>query len=274
VFGRLEIVDTILHNIGNAVNSVTIGTETIHRGIADNRLIRSLSALAEAVGEHRDDWDDYIENDPQGQQVIPFITALAREFVQENRRLTATANRVRERAQYIADIVRSQNSGGVGRLNLKDIDPKDTIARAIRLVKDSNPTRWLRMDIDCDKAPKEIRIDESRFEQMMVNLIKNAMEAIEQLAASGGLEEKPRISIRACADGDFLEIEVSNNGIGTAEKDTRMLFAAGYTTKGDGTGLGLHSAANFVISSGGQIHLLSEGIGKGATAHVRLRLPG
>ncbi len=273
-YGRLEIVDTILHNIGNAINSVTVGIETVHRGIADHRLIRRLNALAEAVGAHRDDWADYIENDPQGQQVMPFITALAGEFVQEKRRLTATVDRVRERAQYIADIVRNQSPGGVGRLNLKDIDPRDTIARAIRLVKDSNRAPSTRVDIDCDKAPKEIRIDESRFEQMMVNLIKNAMEAIEQLAASGGLEEEPRISVRACADGDFLDIEVSDNGIGTAERDTRMLFAAGYTTKGDGTGLGLHSAANFVISSGGQIRLLSDGIGKGATAHVKLRLPG
>ena len=129
------------------------------------------------------------------------------------------------------------------------------------------------MDIDCDKAPEEIRIDESRFHQMMVNLIKNAMEAIDQLVASGGIEGEPRISVRACADGDFVNIEVSDNGIGTAEQDTRALFAAGFTTKETGTGLGLHSAANFVIGSGGQIRLLSDGIGKGATAQVRLRVP-
>jgi len=121
---------------------------------------QEVDALAEAVGAHRDDWADYIENDPQGQQVMPFITALAGEFVQEKRRLTATVDRVRERAQYIADIVRNQSPGGVGRLNLKDIDPRDTIARAIRLVKDSNRAPSTRVDIDCDKAPKEIRIDE------------------------------------------------------------------------------------------------------------------
>ncbi len=51
-----------------------------------------------------------------------------------------------------------------------------------------------------------------------------------------------------------------------------MLFAAGYTTKAAGTGLGLHSAANFVVGSGGRIDLSSDGVGKGATARVMLRL--
>ena len=271
--GRLEIVDTILHNIGNAINSVTVGIETVRQGITDNRLIRRLSALAEAVEAHRDDWADYIENDPQGRQVLPFITALAQDFVRENRSLTATVSRVSERAQHIADIVRTQKALGAPGLSRKDVKLKDAIMDAVRVLQESNRKRQTRIDIDCDRAPEEIRIDESQFHQMMVNLIKNAMEALDQLAASGGIEGEPRISVRASADGDFLNIEVSDNGIGTAEKDTRAVFAAGYTTKEAGTGLGLHSAANFVIGSGGRIRLLSDGIGKGATAQVRLRVP-
>ena len=50
--GRLEIVDTILHNIGNAINSVTTGIETVHQNLADDRLLRRLRALADAVEAH------------------------------------------------------------------------------------------------------------------------------------------------------------------------------------------------------------------------------
>ena len=50
------------------------------------------------------------------------------------------------------------------------------------------------------------------------------------------------------------------------------MFNAGYTTKKEGTGLGLHSAANFVIGSGGTIQPFSDGIGHGATLRVTLRL--
>ncbi len=51
----------------------------------------------------------------------------------------------------------------------------------------------------------------------------------------------------------------------------RLIFTAGYTTKKEGSGLGLHSAANFVIASGGKIYPLSGGIGKGTTMRVMLR---
>ncbi|MDE0214359.1 MAG: ATP-binding protein, partial [Deltaproteobacteria bacterium] len=98
------------------------------------------------------------------------------------------------------------------------------------------------------------------------------MEAIDDLTASGGLTEPPCIRLRAYVEGDFLKLEVSDNGIGIAGINPRMLFAAGYTTKKSGTGLGLHSAANFISGMGGQIRPLSEGTGKGATMLVTLPL--
>ncbi len=63
-----------------------------------------------------------------------------------------------------------------------------------------------------------------------------------------------------------------DNGIGIRSKDTRVLFSPGYTTKETGSGLGLHSAANFVIGLGGRMQPLSEGTGKGTTMRVTLPL--
>ena len=50
--GRLEVVDTVLHNIGNAVNSVTTGTETLYREVSNGQLVRRLLALADAIERH------------------------------------------------------------------------------------------------------------------------------------------------------------------------------------------------------------------------------
>ena len=52
------------------------------------------------------------------------------------------------------------------------------------------------------------------------------------------------------------------------------MIPAGHTTKDGGTGLGLHSSANFVIGSGGTIQALSAGLGTGTTIRVRLRRAG
>ena len=271
--GRLEVVDTILHNIGNAINSVTTGTETLYRSFMDDQLVRRLRALADVIKLHADDWIDYIENDPQGQKVRPFIIALADDFVSHDRELARTVERVRDRATHIADIVRTQKSLGSSSRSRKDINLRNALSDAIDVVGDSLGNGGIRIDVDCAKAPKEIRTQESQFHQMMVNLIKNSVDAIHELAGSDGLKEEPHIRIGAAVEGDFLEVEVSDNGIGFGDKDTRMFFAAGYTTKEAGTGLGLHSAANFVVGSGGHIVLSSDGVGKGATVRVLLRLP-
>ena len=270
--GRLEIVDTILHNIGNAINSITIGIETVHENMLKDHLVRRLCALADAVKARRDDWGDYIKNDAQGQKVMPFIIALAEDFTVRNEAWVKTVDRVRDRAKHIADIVRTQKAIGRPSVDRTDVDLRGALKDAVKVLQDSISKRGIRVEIDCKNAPKEIRIQESQFHQMMVNLIKNSIEAIDELATSGGLEDRPRIQIRSYIEEDFLNFEVSDNGIGIENTVLKKLFAAGYTTKKLGTGLGLHSAANFVIGTGGRIYPLSDGIGKGTTMHIRLLL--
>ena len=269
--GRVEIVDTILHNIGNAINSVITGIETVHQNLVDKTLTRRLCALANAVKAHRDDWIDYTQNDPQGQQVIPFIIALAEDFSRQDVALVKTVDRVRDRVRHIEAIIRTQRALSNSNMDRKDIDLRHTLSNVVKVLQESLKKRAITTVIDCENAPQEIRIQESQFHQMMVNLIKNSIEAIDDLDAAGGLNAPPRIHIRAYTKGDFLNLDVSDNGIGIDLKNTKRIFAAGYTTKESGSGLGLHSVANFVISSGGQIRPLSDGIGKGATMRIRLR---
>jgi PAS domain S-box-containing protein len=270
--GRLEVVETILHNIGNAITSVTTGIETVRRSLVNDRVGRRLAALADALAEHRDDWIDYLRNDPQGRKVLPFIIELAEGFATRKSRLIKTVGRVRDRANRIADIVRTQKALGTATMDRKDVDLHDTLASAVRVLRESLSKRGIRTGIDCEGAPHEIRIRESQFHQMLVNLIKNAIEAIDDLAAAHGLDRQPHVRITARTEGKFLVVDVSDNGIGIGTRDTKVLFAPGYTTKPSGSGLGLHSAANFVIASGGRIEPLSQGPGKGTTMRVMLPL--
>ena len=270
--GRLEVMDTILHNIGNAINSVTTGIETVRQHLGNDRVGRRLFALAAAVREHQDNWSDYIENDPQGRKVMPFIIELSESLSKRNEDLIKTVGRVKDRANHIADIVHTQKAFGSSTMARKDIDLHDALSAAVRVLRDSLNKKGIHTDIDCEDAPREIRIQESQFHQMLVNLVKNSIEAIDDLTLAQELDEIPRIQIRASAEDDFLNLEVSDNGIGIKSKDTKVIFAPGYTTKRLGSGLGLHSAANFVIASGGRIQALSKGTGKGATMRVRLPL--
>ena len=269
--GRLEIVETILHNIGNAINSVTVGMNVLQETLVGNQLINRFSALADMVKAHQEDWADFIKNDPKGQQVLPFMIALAADFTDQNERVVKTLERVGERVTHIIDIIRTQRSSNQSSMVRKTIDLQQAILGAVKLQQDSIDKRGIQVDVDCENAPQEIKIQESQFQQMLVNLLKNSVEAIDDRIRSDGPNETPRIEIKAYTDADFLCLDVTDNGIGIAPKDLKLIFNAGYTTKELGTGLGLHSSANFVIGSGGKIQPLSEGIGKGATMRIMMR---
>ena len=263
--GRLEVLEIILHNIGNAINSVAIGTGTIREELQDNLPLRRLLALAEAVEAHRDDWISYLQHDPQGQRVLPFIIALARQFSAQTEHLQRAATRVTDRVTHIVDIIRTQRALGSTTPVYKDVDLRQTIMEAVKLLQESLSRRAIELQVEC--AAVEIRIQESRFHQMIINLIKNAMEAIED-----GAVTQPQIRIRARVEGDLLLLDVIDNGIGLAPESLQWIFSPGYTTKSNGSGLGLHSTANYVIGTGGNIRPYSDGIGHGTTIRVRLRL--
>ncbi len=281
--GRIEVVDAILHNIGNAINSVTTGIGTLQENISNNKLTRHIALLANAIKEHQEDFADYVKNDPQGQMVASFIIALAEDFGKQDKDMSRIVNRVRERAQHIADIIRMERVISGRGVYRKYISPKKSIEDTVNFFQESIKKRNIEAMIDCDNQG-EICIQESQFHQMLVNLIKNSIEATDDLVArrrspdylsnmtSEEDEYNPTIKIKCSTEKSNFVFEISDNGIGIEKDKLEVIFRPGYTTKGSGSGLGLHSVANFVSGCGGHISALSDGIGKGATMRIKLPL--
>ena len=269
--GRLEIVDTVLHNIGNAINSVVVGMGTLKEELEKDSLLKRLAALAEAMESHRDDLAAYLANDRQGRQAIPFIAALAEDFTRANARLARIAGRVSARAEHINDIISAHKSFGDRDSPRKEIELRKALVEAVNITLGSLDRRDVRVAVSCGNAPNRIWIQEARFQQMMVNIVRNAIEAIDALDGNGG-GSKPAVRVDAYTRGGDLVIDVADEGIGLTEQQQGSIFAAGYTTKKRGSGLGLHSAANYVIGTGGSIVALSEGPGRGTTLRINWRL--
>ena len=264
--GQKAMVEAILHNVGNAINSVTVGIDALHDRLNDDPLLERLSALASAVEENRHRWREYIGEDPQGKQVLPFIVALAEDFSKRNEELRHSTERTRQSAMHVADILRTRQLIGV----TKSVSLDESLSNAVHVVRESLDRRGIRTEVDCVAAPAQIQVRESQFHQILVNLVKNSAEAIDALRATEPSMEAPLIRIVARADGDDLLLEVSDNGIGFEPEDAQALFSAGFSTKDSGSGLGLHSTARFVRTAGGSVEARSEGKGKGATISIRL----
>ena len=263
------MVGTILHNIGNAINSVAIGIETIHEHLSNDRQIRRMTAVADAIRAHQEDRVEYLTNDPQGQKVLPFLLALADDFSSSNTDLCRTADRVRNRVSHIVEIVRTQPRFDDGDSASKDVCLARTIDDAVALLQDSLKNKGIKLQVECSDAPQQIRIRESQFQQMIVNLVKNAIEAIDERIRSGRLD-RPLIRIKAYVEKEYLVVDVIDNGIGIAAHDLQALVTYGFSSKDSGSGLGLYSAANFAERTGGRLLPLSDGIGTGATIRIML----
>jgi len=111
-----------------------------------------------------------------------------------------------------------------------------------------------------------IETDQQKVEQVLVNLVSNAIYAVKEKAQKGG-----RIEIATIRDGSMMEIRISDNGTGISEENQKRMYDLFYTTKppGKGTGLGLPICLNIIQKLGGHLTFKTEP-GEGTTFFVRL----
>jgi signal transduction histidine kinase/putative methionine-R-sulfoxide reductase with GAF domain len=115
-----------------------------------------------------------------------------------------------------------------------------------------------------------VKIDPLQFGRVVLNLIKNAIEAVDE-----GIEPHLFVAIRQI-DEAFVTVEIADNGCGIPEEDLTNIWLTFHTTKGGkgGTGLGLPACLQIMERMGGKIGVTSEvGIGSTFTLHVPIYRP-
>src|SRR5436190_897857 len=111
-----------------------------------------------------------------------------------------------------------------------------------------------------------IRVDRHKVLQILINLIRNAKYALDDVER---MDKKIVISISA-PNERYIQIVVSDNGIGISPENLTRIFAHGFTTREGGHGFGLHSGAIAARSMSGSITVASAGIGQGASFTLQL----
>ena len=112
-------------------------------------------------------------------------------------------------------------------------------------------------------ADVTVRADRFRLEQVIVNLVKNAAEALEG-------RDRPRLMLKVTREGDRVRLIISDNGPGVPPAVRAQLFTPFVTTRANGLGLGLVICRDLVAGFGGELDLIDEG--EGATFVATLRI--
>ena len=124
------------------------------------------------------------------------------------------------------------------------------LLRMVQLAEHQHPCPNIRISLEAVPEDLMVFADESMLAQVMTNLLKNAIHAI-------GTSVEGEIRLRAYVDDqDMIHIEVSNNGPEITPEMAEQIFIPFFTTKEDGSGIGLSLSKQMMRLQGGSIALL------------------
>jgi signal transduction histidine kinase len=154
----------------------------------------------------------------------------------------------------------SKIEAGRMELELTDFDLPQAIDNALTLVRERAGRRGIALEHSVDERLGEIRGDERKVKQVLLNLLSNALKFTP---------ERGRVELRAGIVDGMAEISVTDTGVGIAPEDQGAIFeefrqVGTAEKKAEGTGLGLTLCRKFVELHGGRIWVKSQ-LGAGST---------
>ena len=225
-----RLIRTIAHEVMNSLTPISSLSQTA----------RELVSLAQSQLEHSDKTASTLEDALAALETVARRSEGLLHFVQNHRRLTQ-------------------------RMTAR---PEDTLlvrvfARLERLLGPEMTARGIRFEHDCKPQTLELRVDPELLDQALINLLRNAIEAV-----GGRASASIRLSAETLGGGD-VAIRVSDNGPGIAPDLRAQIFVPFFTTKQQGTGVGLTLVQQIASLHGGSV-TLNDTPGGGATFILHL----
>jgi PAS domain S-box-containing protein len=240
------------HEINNPLGAILQGSQNILRRIDPS--MPQNRATAEAIGIDLDRLNRYLEQ----RRILHFLEGI--------REAGARA------AKIVADMLSfSRRSES----RFAPVDVEDLLETVLRLaasdydLKKKYDFKRIIIQRDFDSHLRVVHCDKTEIEQVILNLLKNAAQAMAEDSTP-----TPTILLRTRSESHYILIEVVDNGPGMDEKTLKRIFEPFFTTKevGAGTGLGL-SVSYFIVTEQhrGRLSVTSKP-GKGTCFSIRLPL--
>ncbi|MGB8226565.1 MAG: response regulator [Sedimentisphaerales bacterium] len=252
--GMAEVAANVLHNVGNALNSINVSAAIVTEKITNSE-ISNLTKLAELLGEHIADLAEFLTNDPQGKYIPIYLAEVSSHLAQQQAETVEKLRSLMKNVEHVKSIVQMQQLYAGTGAQRDSVLLNELIENAVEI----NNAGLERYNIEIVREYDDIGsilIDRQRTLQILVNLIDNAEHSL-----SKSDREPKLLRIRtAKTDDSKVRIEIIDNGIGINPADLNAIFENGYTTKQAGHGFGLHSCllaardmqATLTAKSGGQ----------------------
>ncbi len=262
--GMAEVATSVLHNVGNVLNSVNISAALLKDRLEKSK-VSSLARAAKLIQSHSQDLADFLAADPKGRQLPDYLGELSKCLVTERDSLLEEISHLEKNIGHIKDIVSMQqnyaNISGV----VETVKVTELVEDALRMNIGALSRHGVDLIREYAEPSPEIRVEKHKVLQILVNLIRNAKYACDELN-----RQDKRLTVRISTANDRVQIAVVDNGVGIPPENLNRIFNHGFTTRKDGHGFGLHGGALSAKELGGALRASSAGIGTGASFTLEL----
>lgn len=253
--GMAQVAASVLHSVGNSLTSLSVSASVVLTALRQSKLgslARGVNLLAQAQAASPDD--------DRARHLPGFLAKVTEALQEEQAEAIVELEGMERTIEQIEAVVRSQQSraqfGGVA----ESLMLNELVEDALRLQRGRCEAADVGLMVDFAELPR-VRIDRARVLEILFHLLTNAREAVERAPPS----DLRYILVRTRrVDRDRVAIDVIDTGVGIAAEHLVGVFAQGFTTKRDGDGFGLHSAACIAAELSGALEAHSEGAGQGA----------
>ncbi|MBN1209064.1 MAG: AAA family ATPase [Myxococcaceae bacterium] len=265
--GMAEVAANVLHDVGNTLNSLVVDSQQLSHAVEISRVGR-VEQVALLLEQHREQLPDFFARDPRGTQLVSYLTGLAGELGRERSLLQQGMTNMCRNIDRVRSIVALQQTYAKSTLLEQECELPEVLEEALRLQLGALTQAEVRVEKELEALPR-VTVDRHRLLQILINLLSNARQALEAVEPG-----RRRVRLRLYRDGEWVCLQVVDNGQGISREARGNLFSQGFTTRKEGHGIGLHSSALSAQLMGGKLTLESEGPGLGATATLRLPFSG
>ena len=186
--------------------------------------------------------------------------------------LSDVSSKLRSNVERASKIINHMREfGRKSALEVSAVQINDVILKSLDFFGQQLRLRNIEVVLELEDAVPSIKADPNRLEQVFINLLTNARDAIEERSSKEPLsQEDKRITIRTHFNRRYVFAEVCDTGTGIPKELTHKIFEPFFTTKtvGKGTGLGLSISYNIISDYGGTIHAVSKE-GEGSCFDIR-----
>jgi histidine kinase len=201
-----------------------------------------------------------------------FVRKLDRGDLPDKESLSDISTKLRVNVDRASKIINHMREfGRKSALEVSSVRINEVILKSLDFFSQQLRLRDIEVILDLEHELPSIKADPNRLEQVFINLLTNARDAIEEKSLQEPLSQgEKRITIRTCSNRRYVFAEICDSGAGIPKDLTHKVFEPFFTTKtvGKGTGLGLSISYRIISDYGGTIHAVSKE-GQGACFDIR-----